>query len=133
MMKQLLLTKWSIDHSAEFFNEFFSNYLIENSSIFMTHSEKHIAKPIAYSIQTIMPSLLNPGSLSEIISVANQTTVSQIKSLSELYRVMPITDQIKTQVKKEIEAMPKTNKIAYEFDTLFDWLLLLLITASFSN
>lgn len=120
-------------YPKEFFNEFFSNYLIENSSIFMTHSDKHLAKPIAYTIQTIMPSLLNPGPLSEIISIASQTTVSQIKSLSELYRVMPLTGQIKTQVKKEIEAMPKTNKIAYEFDTLFDWLLLLLITASFSN
>lgn len=120
-------------YPKEFFNEFFSNYLIENSSIFMTHSDKHLAKPIAYTIQTIMPSLLNPGPLSEIASIASQTTVSQIKSLSELYRVVPLTAQIKTQVKKEIEAMLKTNKIAYEFDTLFDWLLLLLIIASFSN
>lgn len=120
-------------YPKEFFNGLFSNYLIENSSTFMTHSDKQVAKPIAYSIQTIMPSLLNPGPLSEIVSIASQTTVSQIKSLSELYRVMPLTAQIKTQVKKEIEAMPKTNKIAYEFDTLFDWLLLLLITASFSN
>lgn len=120
-------------YPKEFFNGLFSNYLIENSSTFMTHSDKQVAKPIAYSIQTIMPSLLNPGPLSEIVSIASQTTVSQIKSLSELYRVMPLTAQIKAQVKKEIEAMPKTNKIAYEFDTLFDWLLLLLITASFSN
>lgn len=120
-------------YPKEFFNEFFSNYLIKNSSTFMTHSDKHVAKPIAYTIQTIMPSLLNPGPLSEIISITSQTTISKIKSLSELYRVMPLTAQIKTQVREEIEAMPKTNKIANDFDTLFDWLLLLLITASFSN
>lgn len=120
-------------YPKEFFNELFSNYLIENSSTFMTHSDKNTAKPISYSIQTIIPSLLSPGPLSEIVNIPSQTTVSQIKSLSELYRVMPLTSQIKTQIKKEIEAMPKTNKIAHEFDTLFDWLLLLLITASFSN
>lgn len=120
-------------YPKEFFNEFFSNYLIENSSAFMTHSGKHTAKPIAYSIQTIMSSLLNPGPLSEIVSLTSQATVSQIKSLSELYSFMPLTAQVKAQVKKEIEAMPKTNKVANEFNTLFDWLLLLLITASFSN
>jgi len=120
-------------YPKEFFNEFFSNYLIENSSTFMTHSDKQVAKPIAYSIQTIMSSLLNPGPLSEIVSLTSQTTVSQINSLSELYSFMPLTAQVKAQVKEEIEAAPKTNKVANEFNTLFDWLLLLLITASLSN
>lgn len=121
------------NYPKEFFNGLFSNYLIENSSTFMTHSDKHTAKPIAYSIQTIMSSLLNPGPLSEIVSLTSQATVSQIKSLSELYSFMPLTAQVKAQVKKEIEATPKTNKVANEFNTLFDWLLLLLITASLSN
>ena len=121
------------NYPKEFFNELFSNYLIENSSTFMTHSDKHVAKPIAYSIQTIIPSLLNPGPLSEIVSLTSQATVSQINSLSELYSFMPLTAQVKAQVKKEIEATPKTNKVAHEFNTLFDWLLLLLITASLSN
>jgi len=120
-------------YPKEFFNGLFSNYLIENSSTFMTHSDKQVAKPIAYSIQAIMSSLLNPGPLSEIVSLTSQATVSQIKSLSELYSFMPLTAQVKEQVKKEIEAMPKTNKVANEFNTLFDWLLLLLITASLSN
>lgn len=120
-------------YPKEFFNGLFSNYLIENSSTFMTHSDKHVAKPIAYSIQTIIPSLLNLGPLSEIVSLTSQATVSQIKSLSELYSFMPLTAQVKEQVKKEIEAMPKTNKVAHEFNTLFDWLLLLLITASLCN
>lgn len=120
-------------YPKEFFNGLFSNYLIENSTTFMTHSDKQAAKPIAYSIQAIMPSLLNPGPLSEIVSLTSQATVSQIKSLSELYSFMPLTAQVKAQVKKEIEAAPKTNKVANEFNTLFDWLLLLLITASLSN
>lgn len=120
-------------YPKEFFNGLFSNYLIENSSTFMTHSDKQVAKPIAYSIQAIMSSLLNPGPLSEIVSLTSQATVSQIKSLSELYSFMPLTAQVKAQVKKEIEAAPKTNKVANEFNTLFDWLLLLLITASLSN
>ena len=121
------------NYPKEFFNGLFSNYLIENSSTFMTHSDKQVAKPIAYSIQAIMSSLLNPGPLSEIVSLTGQATVSQIESLSELYSFMPLTAQVKEQVKKEIEAMPKTNKVANEFNTLFDWLLLLLITASLSN
>lgn len=121
------------NYPKEFFNGLFSNYLIENSSTFMTHSGKQVAKPIAYSIQAIMPSLLNPGPLSEIVSLTSQATVSQIKSLSELYSFMPLTAQVKEQVKKEIETTPKTNKVANEFNTLFDWLLLLLITASLSN
>lgn len=121
------------NYPKEFFNELFSNYLIENSSTFMTHSDKQVAKPIAYSIQIIMSSLLNPGPLSEIASLTSQATVSQINSLSELYSFMPLTAQVKEQVKKEIETAPKTNKVAHEFNTLFDWLLLLLITASLSN
>lgn len=121
------------NYPKEFFNGLFSNYLIENSSTFMTHSDKHTAKPIAYSIQTIMSSLLNPGPLSEIVSLTSQATVSQIKNLSELYSFIPLTAQVKEQVKKEIETAPKTNKVANEFNTLFDWLLLLLITASLSN
>lgn len=120
-------------YPKEFFNGLFSNYLIENSSTFMTHSDKQVAKPIAYSIQAIMSSLLNPGPLSEIVSLTSQATVSQIKSLSELYSFMPLTAQVKEQVKKEIETTPKTKKVANEFNTLFDWLLLLLITASLSN
>jgi len=120
-------------YPKEFFNGLFSNYLIENSSTFMTHSDKQVAKPIAYSIQAIISSLLNPGPLSEIVSLTSQATVSQIKSLSELYSFMPLTAQVKEQVKKEIETTPKTNKVANEFNTLFDWLLLLLITASLSN
>jgi len=121
------------NYPKEFFNGLFSNYLIENSSTFMTHSDKQVAKPIAYSIQAIMSSLLNPGPLSEIVSLTSQATVSQIKSLSELYSFMPLTAQVKEQVKKEIETTPKTKKVANEFNTLFDWLLLLLITASLSN
>jgi len=120
-------------YPKEFFNGLFSNYLIENSSTFMTHSDKQVAKPIAYSIQAIISSLLNPGPLSEIVSLTSQATVSQIKSLSELYSFMPLTAQVKEQVKKEIETTPKTKKVANEFNTLFDWLLLLLITASLSN